>query len=122
MSEHMWTFGDIAPEGSEHADIEGFTVTAGDEAAGRVVQATFEPGSSCVVIETGLRFLGRQVLVPASFFTTVDVDRETLGVSLTEQQVGDAPTLDADLGDLTVQMDRDEVRTYFEALEGSSAP
>ena len=121
MSEHMWTFGDIAPDGAEHADIEGFTVRAGDDEVGRVVQATFEPGSSCVVIETGLRFLGHRVVVPASFFTAVDVDRETLGVSLTEQQVSDAPTLDADLGDLTVQMDRDEVRAYFEALEGSSA-
>jgi hypothetical protein len=121
MSEHMWTFGDIAPEGSEHADIDGFTVMAGEDEVGRVVQATFEPGSSCVVIETGLRLVGRRVLVPACFFTAVDVDRETLGVSLTEQQVGDAPTLDPDVGDLTVQMDRDEVRTYFEALEGSSA-
>jgi hypothetical protein len=121
MAEHMWTFGDIAPEGSEHADIDGFTVMAGEAEVGRVVQATFEPGSSCVVIETGLRLVGRRVLVPACFFTGVDVDRETLGVSLTEQQVGDAPTLDPDVGDLTVQMDRDEVRTYFEALEGSSA-
>jgi hypothetical protein len=121
MSEHMWTFDAIAPEGSEHADIEGFTVVAGDDEVGRVVQATFEPGSSCVVIETGLRFFGHRVLVPASFFTAVDVGRETLGVSLTEQQVRDAPTLDPDLGDLTVQMDRDEVRTYFEALECASA-
>jgi hypothetical protein len=121
MAEHMWTFGDIAPEGSEHADIEGFTVTAGDDEVGRVVQATFEPGSSCVVIETGVRFLGHRVVVPASFFTAVDVDREILVVSLSQEQVGDAPTLDPDLGDLTVQMDRDEVRTYFEALEGSSA-
>jgi hypothetical protein len=43
MSETMWTFGDIAPEGSEHADIEGFTVVAGDDEVGRVVHATFEP-------------------------------------------------------------------------------
>jgi hypothetical protein len=121
MSEQMWTFGDIAPDGSEHADIEGFTVRAGDDEVGRVVQATFEPGSSCVVIETGLRFLGHRVVVPASFFTAVDVDRETISVSLSEQQVSDAPTLDPDLGDLSVQMDRDEVRTYFEALEGSPA-
>src|SRR5688572_6750122 len=65
MSEHMWTFGDIAPEGSEHADIDGFTVVAGDDEVGRVVHATFEPGSSCVVVETGLRLVGRRVLVPA---------------------------------------------------------
>jgi hypothetical protein len=122
MSEHMWTFGDIAPEGSEHADIDGFTVVAGDEEVGRVVQATFEPGSSCVVIETGLRLVGRRVLVPACFFTAVDVGRETLGVSLTQQQIEDAPTLDPDVGDLTVQMDRDEVRSYFEPLEGTSSP
>ena len=121
MSEHMWTFGDIAPEGSEHAEIEGFTVVAGDDEVGRVVQATFEPGSSCVVIETGLRLVGRRVLVPASFFTTVDVGTETLGVSLTQLQIDDAPTLDPDVGDLTVQMDREEVRTYFESLEGTPA-
>jgi hypothetical protein len=120
MSEQMWTFGDIAPEGSEHADIDGFTVLAGDDEVGRVVQATFEPGSSCVVIETGLRLVGRRVLVPASFFTTVDVRAETLGVSLTQPQIEDAPALDPDVGDLTVQMDRDEVRTYFESLEGTS--
>ena len=121
MSEHMWTFGDIAPAGSEHADIDGFTVVAGEDEVGRVVQATFEPGSSCVVIETGLRLVGRRVLVPASFFTTVDVGAETLGVSLTRPQIDDAPTLDPDVGDLTVQMDREEVRTYFESLEGTPA-
>jgi hypothetical protein len=121
MAELMWTFGEIAPEGSEHVDIEGFTVLAGGDEVGRVVQATFEPGSSCVVIEIGVRFVGRRVLVPACFFTAVDVDREILTVSLTEHQVGDAPAVDPDVGDLTVQMDRDEVRTYFETLEGSSA-
>jgi hypothetical protein len=121
MTEQMWTFGDIAPEGSEHADIEGFTVMAGDDEVGRVVQATFEPGASCVVIETGLRLVGRRVLVPARFFTAVDVDEEILSISLSQAQLDDAPTLDPDLGDLTVQMDRDEVRSYYEPLEGTTA-
>jgi hypothetical protein len=121
MQEEMWTFGEIAPEGDEDTDLKGFTVTAGDDEVGRVVDATFEPGASCVVVETGVRLVGRRVLVPASFFTTVDVQHESIEVSLTKEQVEEAPALDADVGDLTVQQDRDEVQAYFEGLGGSAA-
>jgi hypothetical protein len=121
MQEEMWTFAEIAPEGDEDTDLKGFTVTAGDDEVGRVVDATFEPGASCVVVETGVRLVGRRVLVPASFFTTVDVQNESIGVSLTKEQVEGAPALDADVGDLTVQQDRDEVQAYFEGLGGSAA-
>jgi len=113
MTEDLWTFGAIAPEGSERADIAGYTVRSIDDEAGRVIEATYEPGSSCVVVETGPWLIGRRVLVPACLVSALDVDERTISVALTNEQIKDSPAFDPDVGDLTSQENRDEVQEYF---------
>lgn len=117
MPEDLWTFGAIAPEGSERIDIEGFNLsTVNGEEIGRVVEASYEPGSSCVVIETGPWLVGRRVLLPARLISNMSPDDETIASELTKDQIKDSPTFDPDLGDITCQQHRDEVAEYFEAF------
>jgi hypothetical protein len=119
MTEELWTFGAIAPEGSERIDIDGFTLVEADgEEAGRVVEATYEPGSSCVVIEAGPWLVGRRVLLPAGLISGMDPENETNRAH--EGQVKESPTSNPDLGDITSQQHRHEVARYFEAFSGPS--
>ena len=117
MVQDLWTFGAIAPDGSERTDIDGFTLLdADDEEVGRVVEASYEPDSSCLVIETGLWLVGRRVLIPAGFIEGMDPVDETLTTRLTKEQIKDSPPLDPDVGDITSQQGRNEVADYFTAL------
>ena len=75
MPDALWTFGAIAREGSERIDIEGFRLfTVDGEEIGRVVEASYEPGTSCVVIETGPWLVGRRVLLPAGLISGMSPD------------------------------------------------
>jgi hypothetical protein len=117
MQEDLWTFGAIAPEGSERIDIEGFTLCAvDDEEVGRVVEATYEPGESCVVVEAGPWLVGRHVLLPAGLISGMSPEEETIATELTKDRIKDSPTSDPDLGDITRQQHREEVAAYFEGL------
>jgi len=120
----LWTFGAIAPEGSEKSDIVGYRVVAkDDDDAGRVTEAIYEPGSSCIVVETGPWLLGRRVLIPAALVRSMDEDERTIAVSLTQGQIEAAPVPDPDLGDLTCQESRDDVQEFYEgAADASPAP
>lgn len=93
MQEDLWTFGAIAPEGSERIDIEGFTLCAvDDEEVGRVVEATYEPGESCVVVEAGPWLVGRHVLLPAGLISGMSPEEETIATELTKDRIKDSPT------------------------------
>jgi hypothetical protein len=121
MTTDLWTFGAIAPEGSEKTDIAGYTVAAIDgDNAGRVTEAIYEPGSSCIVVETGPWLLGRRVLIPAALVRSMDDDERTIAVSLTKEQIKESPTPDPDVGDLTCQESRDDVQEFFEGVAGAS--
>lgn len=84
-----------------------------------MVEATYEPGSSCVVIEAGPWLVGRRVLLPAGLISGMDPENETIATELTRDQVKESPTFDPDLGDITSRQHRDEVAEYFEAFSGS---
>ena len=88
MSEDLWTFGAIAPEGSERMDIEGFTLVEADsEEVGRVVEASYEPGSSCVVVEAGPWLVGRRMLLPARLISGMSPEEETIATELTKDRI-----------------------------------
>jgi hypothetical protein len=113
----LWTFGPIAPEGSERTDVDGFALLDVDgEEVGRVVEASYEPESSCLVVETGVWLVGRRVLIPAGFVSGMDPDDEVVNTRLTKEQIKNSPGVDPDMGDMTSQQGRDEVADYFDNL------
>jgi hypothetical protein len=81
---------------AEPVDVTGFDVEASDGHIGKVDEATYEAGGSCVVVDTGFWIFGKKRMLPAGVVTSVDVDERKVYVSMTKDQIKDAPDYDAD--------------------------
>jgi hypothetical protein len=92
----MWTYRDEA--GFEYdptsGDIVGFGVEALDGSIGKVDAASYEVGSSYLVVDTGPWIFGHKVLIPAGTVERVDFKREAVHVNRTKAQIKDAPAYD----------------------------
>ena len=91
----MWTY----REGLVGADvlprsIVGYGVEATDGSIGKVDDATYEVGSSYVVVDTGPWIFGKKVMLPAGVIENVDHDREKILVDRSKDQIKHAPELD----------------------------
>ena len=92
MQQEMWSF----REELGRVDVTGFSVEAVDARLGKVDEATLEPGSSHLVVDTGPPIVGKKVLLPASLVTRIDRDDETVHVACSESHVKNAPEFDGD--------------------------
>ena len=87
----MWIWeSDLANVGS----LEGYSVEAMDGSIGKVDEATYNVGSSYLVVDTGPWIFGKKVMLPAGVVERVDHDAERVFVSLTKEQIKSAPELD----------------------------
>lgn len=76
------------------ADLEGFDVEATDGGIGHIDEATYEVGSSYLVVDTGPWIFGRKVLIPASAIERIDLDNRSVQLRLTRDQIKGSPELD----------------------------
>jgi hypothetical protein len=90
MNVEMWTFQEVV----EPVDISGFSVEATDGSIGKVDEATYEAGSSYIVVDTGPWIFGKKVMVPAGAIREVDLDNKTVRLALTKDQVKNSPGWD----------------------------
>jgi hypothetical protein len=109
MQEEIWSF----REELGRVDVTGFSVEAVDGRLGKVDEASLEPGSSHLVVDTGPPLFGRKVLLPASLVTEIDRDDETVHVGCSESQVKNAPEFDGDRYRDPVY--RDQIAAYYSA-------
>ena len=79
-------------------DLSGYKIAALDGDIGKVDQATYEAGTSSLVIDTGPWIFGRKVMLPAGVVSRVDPVEEKVYVDRTKDQIKDAPEYDADAG------------------------
>jgi hypothetical protein len=79
---------------SKPMDVQGFKVEALDGDIGKVDEATYDVGSSCIVVDTGPWIFGRKVVLPAGTIERIDLDGERVAVRLTKDQIKNAPELD----------------------------
>ena len=87
----MWIWeSDLANIGS----LEGYSVDAMDGSIGKVDEATYDVGSSYLVVDTGPWIFGKKVMLPAGVVERVDHDEERIFVNLTKEQIKNAPELD----------------------------
>src|ERR687892_1073410 len=63
MRTDLWTYSDQTM--AKPLDVEGFKVAATDGDIGKIDEATYDVGSSYIVVDTGPWILGRKVLLPA---------------------------------------------------------
>src|ERR687887_2642005 len=86
----IWTYRSRATD----MDLTGFTVEAIDGDIGKVDEATYDVGSSFIVVDTGPWILGKKVMLPAGVVRDVDLDTETVFVNRTKDQIKNAPEFD----------------------------
>ena len=90
----VWSYRKGVALGTAPNDIVGYSVEARDGSIGKVDDATFEVGSSYLVVDTGPWIFGRKVMLPAGVIRDVNHDDETVFVNRTKDQIKDAPEFD----------------------------
>jgi hypothetical protein len=109
-SENIWTYSrDVT---TESMDVRGFEVEATDGSIGKVDEATYDVGSSFIVVDTGPWIFGRKVVLPAGAIERIDLDSKKVEVRLTKDQIKNSPEYDAD-EDYKSAAYRDRVGTYY---------
>jgi hypothetical protein len=92
MQTDLWTY----PETVGRLDLTGFEVEATDGSIGKVDEATYDMGSSYIVVNTGIWIIGKKVLLPGALIERVDRDDEKVYVSRTKDEIKQAPEFDED--------------------------
>ena len=115
---NMWAYGSGV---DMQQSCEGYDVHATDGDIGKVSESSNEVGRSSIVVDTGMWIFGKKRLIPAACVKSVDHANQRIDVSLTKDQIKDAP----DAKDLT---DRDTGTgdihddTYYENHAGYYRP
>jgi hypothetical protein len=80
-------------------DLTGFSVEAADGGIGKVDEATYEAGSSYLIVDTGPWIFGKKVMLPAGVVQRVDPESETVFVNRTKDEIKNAPEFDDSTAD-----------------------
>ena len=107
--EQLWTL----REQFGRIDVSGFRVEAVDGRVGKVEQSTLEPGSSHLIIDTGLPLLGKKLLLPSGLVSEIDRDEKIVRLACTEDELKNAPAFDPERQNDPVY--RDQVAAYYAA-------
>jgi hypothetical protein len=89
MSDTLWSYRDTT--WSQDRDLVGYSVEASDGSIGKIDEASNEAGGQWMVVDTGPWIFGKKRLIPAGCVTGVDHDSETVRVTMTKDQIKDAP-------------------------------
>ena len=113
MQTDVWTYRERASLGSDLSttDITGFEVEAIDGSIGKVDDATYEVGSSYVVVDTGPWIFGKKVMLPAGVVQRVDEAEQLVFVNRTKDEIKNAPELDESM--LTDDTYRGRLGSYY---------
>jgi hypothetical protein len=105
----IWTY--HTPQLADRMDLRGFSVEAVDGSIGKIDEATYDVGSSFVVVDTGPWIFGKKVMLPAGVLRDVDLDAQTVFVNRTKDQIKNAPEYDDSRFDDTRY--RDDLSGYY---------
>jgi hypothetical protein len=110
----IWTYRDSSALGADPTagiDLSGYKVEAIDGGIGKVDEATYEIGSSYVVVDTGPWIFGKKVLLPAGVIERIEPAEEKVFVNRTKDQIKDSPEFDETT--YTDPAYRSEVGSYY---------
>ena len=110
-----WTYRDVDTLGvdmTRGVDLTGFEIEATDGGIGKIDEATYDVGSSYVVVDTGPWIFGKKVLLPAGVIDRVDLDAETVFVRRTKDEIKNAPEFDENT--FREESYRTEVGSYYD--------
>jgi len=113
MRTDIWTYSEDYTR--KPMNIQGFEVNATDGDIGKVDEATYDVGSSYIVVDTGPWIFGRKVLLPAGVIQDIDLDNKKVLVRLTKDQIKNSPELDETM-DYTSDVYREKVGSYYSSV------
>jgi hypothetical protein len=118
-STDIWTYRDMSALGADvgpGVDLTGYGIEARDGGIGKVDKASYDVGSSWLVVDTGPWIFGKKVLLPAGVIDRIDVEEERVYVGRTKDQIKNAPEFDeSTFGDDAY---RSEVGSYYRSGGG----
>src|SRR4030095_5683235 len=80
----------------QQRDLTGFDVEATEGSIGKIDEATYDPSASSVVVDTGFWIFGKKRMIPAGVVQKVDWDDHKVFVTMTKDQIKNAPDYDPD--------------------------
>ncbi|MFF9915401.1 PRC-barrel domain containing protein [Streptomyces sp. NPDC013457] len=110
MTENPWTYSTACGH-LPGTDLTGWSVEATDGPIGSVDKHSDEAGDAYLVVDAGTWIFGK-LLIPAGAVVAVDPASGTLHLSLTKDQVSDAPQFLADQH-LADRQYREDVVAYY---------
>ena len=75
-------------------DLVGYDVEATDGSIGKIDESTLEAGRQQIVVDTGFWIFGKKRLIPAGTVKQINHPEEKVFVSLTKEQIKQAPDFD----------------------------
>ena len=111
-----WNYREGTDVSGRQEDLAGFKVHATDGHIGKIDEATYDVGSSYIVVDTGPWIFGKKVLLPAGVISRVDATDEKVHVDRTKEQIKNAPEFDKDT--YKDQTYRDSVGGYYGPSRG----
>jgi hypothetical protein len=75
-------------------DLSGFKIEALDGDIGKVDEATYEMGTSHLIVDTGAWIFGKKVMLPAGVVSRIDHQNKRVWVDRTKDQIKNAPEFD----------------------------
>lgn len=105
-----------AQEQNQLPDVTGFDVEATDGSIGKIDEATRDEGSSCVVVDTGFWIFGKKRMIPAGVVSRIDPDEKKVYVTMTKDQIKNAPDYDETRHRDDEQGYHEEVGGYYDQL------
>jgi hypothetical protein len=97
MQTDVWTYrteSELGVDVSRGVDVTGFGVEALDGGIGKIDEASYEAGSSHIVVDTGPWIFGKKVLLPAGVIDRIDLEDERVYVNRTKDEIKNAPEFD----------------------------
>ena len=79
---------------SSAKNLVGYKIDALDGDIGKIDKATYDVGSSYIVVDTGPWIFGRKVMLPAGVVSSVDHENQRVMVDRTKDQIKNAPEFD----------------------------
>ena len=87
----VWTYRGSVDAEVSGTNVVGYGVEAHDGSIGKVDDATYEVGSSYLVVDTGPWIFGKKVMLPAGVIQSVDHENEKIFVDRTKDEIKNAP-------------------------------
>jgi hypothetical protein len=106
-----WSPWDYRDTGWVGKDIAGYDIEALDGSIGTVDEATYDVGSSYLIVDTGPWIFGKKVMLPAGVVSQIDHTNKRVFVERMKEQIQSAPEFDASrLSDIRY---RDELGAHY---------